>query len=109
MLHGQGQCQSWVFASFMQQKAGAALLAADDFLSHGRFAAGCLYFAQSLEILLTDAVVCFFFFFPAQDWGQLSFYISKVYSYMHACKTQCWLLKPAGFGSSPPLIKFLSS
>lgn len=39
MLHGQGQCHGWVFASFMQQKAVAGALAADDFLSRGCFAA----------------------------------------------------------------------
>lgn len=67
MLHGQGQRHSWVFASFMQQKAGAALLAADDFLSHGCFAAGCLYFAQSQQELLTDAAAFFFFLYRIED------------------------------------------
>jgi len=44
----------------VQQKADAALLAAGDFLSHGCFAAACLYFAQSLQTLLTDTVTFFF-------------------------------------------------
>lgn len=51
----------------MQQKAGAALLAADDFLSHGCFAAGCLYFAQSQQELLTDAAAFFFFLYRIED------------------------------------------
>lgn len=61
MLHGQGQCHGWVFASFMQQKTVAGAFAADDFLSRDCFAAGCLNFVQNLQILPTDAVTIFFF------------------------------------------------
>lgn len=67
MLHGQGQCHGWVFASFMQQKAVAGALDADDILSCGCFAAGCLNFVQTLQILPTDAVAFWFFFLPPQD------------------------------------------